>query len=64
MTDDLISELFSDVEAEGSVLVVHLALLLVAQDAVSVIDLLELKKKDFVFREMKILTFTLRLRLR
>ena len=45
MTDDLISELFSDVEAEGSVLVVHLALLLVAQDAVSVIDLLELKKR-------------------
>ena len=41
LSDDLVAELLGEVEAEGAVLVVELALLLVAEDGVGVVDLLE-----------------------
>ncbi len=43
MPDDLLSELVSQVEAEGAVFVVQLTLLLIAEDGVGVVDFLKLE---------------------
>ena len=44
--DDFVAELVGYVESEGTVSVINFPLLLITQDAVSVIDLLELKGKN------------------
>ena len=44
--DDFVTELVGYVESEGTVSVINLPLLFITQDAVGVIDLLELKGKN------------------
>ena len=51
--DDFVAELVGNVEPEGTVSVINLPLLFITQDAVGVIDLLELKGKNEVSFSVK-----------